>query len=71
MEQMPHTLPEFFFYLLVAACMIIGWFTVRTLNQVSKNQTKLFERMDEQERKLSSLIGEHNAYTRRGIHDKD
>lgn len=50
------------------AIVIIGFFLVRVLRQVDENQRKLWEHMDEHEKRLSTIEGEHRAYTGQGVH---
>lgn len=47
--------------LLVMLIGIIGWFIVRNLKAIDKNQTLLFERQEHLERKFYTLLGEHRA----------
>ena len=50
--------------------VIIGWFIVRTLRSIDKNQTKLWERSDDHEHRLSHIEGEHKIFTETGGHKK-
>ncbi len=50
------------------AIAVIGWFIVRTLRQIDRNQTELWNHMDEHEKRLSTLEGAHNAVMQAGGH---
>jgi hypothetical protein len=50
------------------AIMIIGWFIVRTLRQIDRNQAELWKHMDEHEKRLSTLEGAHDAVMKSGGH---
>jgi hypothetical protein len=50
------------------AIAVIGWFIVRTLRQIDRNQTELWRHMDEHEKRLSTLEGAHNAVMQAGGH---
>ncbi len=41
--------------------LIIGWFIVRTISKIDKNQTVLFERQTEFAKDLYTLKGAHDA----------
>jgi len=46
---------------LVLCIGLIGWFTVRTLSLVDRNQEELFRRMQTLEKDFYMLKGEHEA----------
>ncbi len=48
--------------------MIISFFLVRTLQQVDKSQTKLFDKFEDHEQRLSHIEGEHAVFTGGGTH---
>lgn len=50
------------------AVSIISFFTVRTLRQVDANQKELYDHMLNHESRLSSLEGEHRAFTKTDGH---
>ncbi len=50
------------------AIAVIGWFIVRTLRQIDRNQTELWNHMDEHEKRLSTLEGAHAAVMQAGGH---
>jgi len=50
------------------AVVVIGFFMVRTLRQIDKNQSELWKHMDEHETRLSRIEGEHEAYTKGKSH---
>lgn len=52
------------------AIVIIGYFIVRTLRQIDRNQTDLWHRSDDHEIRLSHIEGEHKIFTSRGGHGK-
>ncbi len=54
-------------YLVIA---VIGWFIVRTLRQIDRNQTELWTHMDNHEKRLSTLEGAHNTVMQQGGHKK-
>jgi uncharacterized membrane-anchored protein YhcB (DUF1043 family) len=45
------------------AIVIIGFFIVRTLRQIDKNQTELWNHMDDHEKRLAHIEGEHRVFT--------
>jgi len=48
--------------------IIIGFFIVRTLRSIDRNQTELWNRMDDVLNRLAKIEGEHNVFTGRGGH---
>ncbi len=50
------------------AIVVIGWFIVRTLRQIDRNQTELWGHMDDHEKRLSEIEGEHRVFTGQGGH---
>ena len=48
---------------------VITFFLVRTIRQVDKNQSKLFEKFEEHERRISTMEGAHNEVMRHRWHD--
>jgi hypothetical protein len=52
------------------AIVIIGWFIVRTIRQIDRNQTELWHRSDDHEQRLAHIEGEHKIFTTRGGHGK-
>ena len=50
------------------AIVVIGFFMVRTLRQIDKNQTELWNRSDDHEKRLAHIEGEHTVYTHKGGH---
>ncbi len=52
------------------AIVVIGWFIVRTLRQIDRNQTELWSHMDSHEKRLATLEGAHNAVMMKGGHVK-
>ncbi len=50
--------------------VIIGFFIVRTLRQIDRNQTELWKHMDEHERRLATIEGAHKAVMDQGGHKK-
>ena len=57
----------------LVACIllsIIGYFIARTLKQIDRSQTKLWEAMDTFRERLSRLEGEHNSMMNQGGHKK-
>ena len=50
------------------AIVVIGFFMVRTLRQIDKNQSELWRHMDDHEHRLSRIEGEHDVYTGKGRH---
>ena len=48
--------------------VIIGFFIVRTLRQIDRNQTELWNHMDDLSTRLSKIEGEHNVFTSKGGH---
>ncbi len=55
-----------------ALFLIIGWFIVRTISKIDKNQTILFERQTKFAEDLYTLKGAHDAImqTGKGHHGK-
>lgn len=39
----------------------LGFFLVRTISKIDRNQERMFEKLDELNRQVSTLQGEHNA----------
>lgn len=57
----------------LVACIllsIIGYFIARTLQEIDRSQTKLWEAMDTLRERLSRLEGEHNSMMGQGGHKK-
>ena len=52
------------------AIVIIGFFIVRTLRQIDKNQAELWNHMDDHEKRLAHIEGEHKIFTTTGGHKK-
>jgi uncharacterized membrane-anchored protein YhcB (DUF1043 family) len=50
------------------AVMIIGALIARTLKQIDRNQTELWNHMDAHETRLSSLEGSHKTVMETGGH---
>ena len=48
--------------------VIIGFFIVRTLRQIDRNQTELWHHMDDLSNRLAKIEGEHNVFTSKGGH---
>ena len=47
---------------IVCLCGIVGWFLIRTITKVDKNQTKLFEWLTDVDKRLTGIEGEHKVY---------
>lgn len=47
---------------------IISFFSVRMIKQVDASQKELWIKMDNTRERLSSLEGEHRAFTTQGVH---
>lgn len=43
--------------------LMVAWFIARTLKKIDANQTRLFEKYDDHEHRLSRLEGSHEART--------
>ncbi len=57
----------------LVACIllsIIGYFIAKTLQEIDRSQTKLWEAMDTLRERLSRLEGEHNSMMSQGGHKK-
>lgn len=52
---------------IVSLCGVVGWFLVRTITKVDKNQTKLFTWLTAVDKRLSHLEGEHKVYHQLGV----
>ena len=52
------------------AIVVIGWFIVRTFRQIDRNQTELWGHMDDHEKRLAHIEGEHKIFTATGGHRK-
>ncbi len=50
--------------LIAALFLMVAWFIVRTLRQIDRNQTELFERQVQLERDFYELRGEHRSHHR-------
>ena len=50
------------------AIVVIGFFIVRTLRQIDRNQAELWSHMDDHEKRLAHIEGEHKIFTSRGGH---
>lgn len=40
---------------------VVSWLLIRTLNKIDRNQTRMFDRLENLEKEFSELKGEHNA----------
>lgn len=47
---------------IVSLCAVVGWFLVRTITKVDKNQTKLFTWLTDVDKRLTGIEGEHKVY---------
>jgi type IV secretory pathway VirB3-like protein len=56
-------------YAYLAIC-VIGWFIVRIMCQIDRNQTELWGHMDDHEKRLAHIEGEHKAFTGKGGHEE-
>lgn len=52
------------------AIVVVGFFIVRTLRQIDRNQAELWNHMDDHEQRLAHIEGEHKIFTNRGGHNK-
>lgn len=59
---------DMLYILFLAALAIITWSAKRAFNSVCANQTKLFEKFDDHEKRLSTIEGAHFAVMAEGGH---
>jgi hypothetical protein len=60
-EYMPNTIPEFVWWVFVSVVGLCGFLGVFVLTKIDRNQTELFNRINNMEGRLSKLEGAHYA----------
>lgn len=58
---MPTNLGEFIWWGFLLVLSVCGFLAINTLSKIDRNQTELFNRINNHETRLSALEGAHNA----------
>lgn len=53
---------DFVQFIFGIAIGIVGWFAIRTLRQIDRNQAELYSKLDSLSKDFYRLEGEHRAY---------